>query len=449
LKSASTTLTATYRFPYHMHGSVGSSCAVADVQADRATLWSASQAVWPMRNTAATVLGLKPETVRVIYTRGSGCYGINGADTVSYDAALLSQAVGKPVRVQLTRKDEMAWENFGLPFLIHQRAGVDAGGTIVAWDYEGWTATRGGRPGYQTPGNVVTGTLAGFRPAAFTPRAPAPPPTGPLDNGLNTAPSYVAGRVGTAVRGAGVVKSERVLMHRVQSPFFTGPLRSPERLQNTFAHECFMDEIAARVGVDPVAFRLRHLSHSRISGALREVAKAANWQPRPSPRPDRPSNGVASGRGVACVAYEGDNGYLAMVAEVDVVLATGEVRVKRIVTAQDSGPISNPDGMRNQVEGGALHGISRALMEEVTWDAQKVTSVDWRTYRTFPVGATVPVLETVLINSVDEAACGAGEASITVVTAAIGNAIFDATGARIRQVPFTPARVKAALGART
>jgi nicotinate dehydrogenase subunit B len=449
LKSAPTMLTATYRFPYHMHGSVGSSCAVADVQAGKATIWSASQAVWPMRNTAATVLGLKPEDVRVVYTRGSGCYGINGADTVSYDAALLSQAVAKPVRVQLTRKDEMAWENFGLPFLINQRAGVDASGAIVAWDYEGWTATRGGRPGYQTPGNVVTGTLAGFRPAAFTARSPAPAPTDALDNGENTAPSYVAGRVGTEVRGAGIVKSERVLMHRIQSPFFTGPLRSPERMQNTFAHECFMDEIAARVGADPVAFRLKHLSHSRISGALREVAKASNWQARPSPRAGRPSSGVASGRGVACVAYEGDNGYLAMVAEVDVVLATGEVRVKRIVTAQDSGPISNPDGMRNQIEGGALHGISRALMEEVTWDARKVTSIDWRTYRTFPVGATVPVLETVLINSVDEPACGAGEASITVVTAAIGNAIFDATGARVRQVPFTPARVKAALGART
>jgi CO/xanthine dehydrogenase Mo-binding subunit len=255
--------------------------------------------------------------------------------------------------------------------------------------------------------------------------------------------------VGTEARGAGVVKSERVLMHRIQSPFFTGPLRSPERLQNTFAHECFMDEIAARVGADPVAFRLKHLSDSRISQALREVAKASNWQARPSPRPNRPSSGVASGRGVACVAYEGDNGYLAIAAEVDVVLATGDVRVKRLVTAQDSGPISNPDGMRNQIEGGALHGISRALMEEVTWDAQKITSVDWSTYRTFPVGATVPVLETVLINNVDESACGAGEASITAVTAAIGNAIFDATGARVRQVPFTAARVKAALGART
>jgi len=447
LKAAPTVLNATYRFPYHMHGSVGTSCAVADVQAGAATIWSATQAVWPMRNTAAAVLGLKPESVRVVYTRGSGCYGINGADTVSYDAALLSQAVGKPVRVQLTRKDEMAWENYGLPFLINQRAGVDAAGTIVAWDYEGWTASRGGRPGYQTPGNVVTGSLAGFRPAAFTPRTPAPAPTGALDNGENTAPSYVAGRVGTEARGAGVVKSERVLMHRIQSPFFTGPLRSPERLQNTFAHECFMDEIAARVAADPVAFRLKHLNHPRISAALREVAKAANWQARPSPRPSRPASGVAGGRGVACVAYEGDNGYLAMVVEVDVVVATGEVRVKRIVTAQDSGPISNPDGMRNQIEGGALHGMSRALLEEVTWDAQKVTSIDWRTYRTFPVGAPVPVLETVLINNVDEDACGAGEGSITLVTAAIGNAIFDATGARLRQVPFTPERVKAALGA--
>ncbi len=447
--AAPTVITATYRFPYHMHGSVGSSCAVADVQADKATIWSATQAVWPMRNTAATVLGLKPEAVRVIYTRGSGCYGINGADTVSYDAALLSQAVGKPVRVQLTRKDEMAWENYGLPFHITQRAGVDARGTIVGWDYEGWTAQRGGRPGYQTPGNVVTGSLAGFSPAAFTPRSPAPAPSTPLDNGENTASSYVAGRVGTEARGAGVVKSERVLMHRIQSPFFTGPLRSPERLQNTFAHECFMDEIAARVKANPLAFRLKHLNHARISGALQAVAKAANWQARPSPRNGRPSNGIASGRGVACVAYEGDNGYLAMVVEVDVVVASGEVRVTRIVTAQDSGPISNPDGMRNQIEGGALHGMSRALMEEVTWDAQKVTSVDWRTYRTFSLGTPVPVLETVLINNVDEDACGAGEASITVVTAAIGNAIFDATGARVRQVPFTPARIKGALDART
>ena len=448
IKAAPTVVSSTYLFPYHMHASIGSSCAVADVQGSKATIWCATQSSWPMKNTSAMVLGIKPEDVRVIYTRGSGCYGINGADTVCYDAALMSQAVGKPVRVQLTRKDEMAWENYGLPFVIDQRAGVDADGTIVAWDYEAWTATRGGRPGYQTPGNVVTGMLAGHRHATFQPRTPAPAPNEPLDNGENTAPSYVTGRAGGDARGAGIVKSERLLSHRLASPFFTGPLRSPERLQNTFAHECFMDEIAARIKADPVALRLKHLAHKRIAGALQAAAKAANWDTRPSPRTNNVNNGVASGRGVACVAYEGDNGYLAMVAEVDVVLATGEVRVTRLVSAQDSGPISNPDGLRNQVEGGALHGMSRALMEEVTWDREMVTSVDWRGYRTFGVGAPIPVLETVLINNVDEEACGAGEASITVVTAAIGNAIFDATGARVRQVPFTPARVKAAIDAR-
>jgi CO/xanthine dehydrogenase Mo-binding subunit len=460
LARAPVVVSATYAFPYQMHGSVGSSCAVADVRGNRATIWSASQAVHPLKASVASVLGIPADSVRVIFTRGSGCYGINGADTVSYDAALLSQAAGRPVRVQLTRRDEMAWENYGLPFVIDQRAGVDASGQIVAWDYEAWSAATGGRPGAQNPGNVVTGTLAGFRPAAFTPRTPAPAPNAPLNNNLNTAPSYIAGRAGGAVRGAGVVVSERVLSHRIASPFFTGPLRSPERLQNTFAHECFIDEIAARIGADPVAFRLRHLGHARLKAALEAAATAAGWQPRPSPvgaafpgapKPRssegdrRPESGVASGRGIACVAYEGDNGFVAMVADVDVTPATGAVRVTRLVIAQDSGPISNPDGLRNQLEGGAIHGISRALVEEVSWNEQEVTSVDWRTYPTLTLGFEAPAIETVLINNVEEEACGAGETAITVVAAAIGNAIFDATGARLRQVPFTPARVLAAL----
>jgi len=449
LASAATVLRATYLHPYQMHGSIGSSCAVADVQADKATLWSATQSAYPTRNTTAAILGMKPDTVRVIYTRGAGCYGINGADTVTYDAAVLSQAVGKPVRVQLSRKDEMAWENYGNLFAIDQRVGLDANGTIAVWDYEAWSAAKGGRPGYNTPGNVVTGSLLGLNPAPFTPRTPAPAPTNPLNNGSNTAPSYIAGRVRDTQNGAGVVRSERVLSHRVRSPFFTGPLRAPERLQNTFAHECFMDEVAARVKADPVAYRLRHLSHARLSEAVRTAAKAANWQARPSPRANVRSTGVASGRGIACVCYEGDNGYVAIVAEVDVNQDTGQVHVTRLVVGQDCGPISNPDGMRNQVEGGALQGMSRALGETVTWDEEKVTSIDWRTYHSLPVGFAAPRIETVLINQPDEEACGSGETSITVVAAAIGNAIFDATGARIREVPFTPERVKAALAART
>jgi CO/xanthine dehydrogenase Mo-binding subunit len=447
LASASTVLRSTYLHPYQMHGSIGSSCAVADVQGDTATLWSATQSVYPTRNTSAMLLGLKAESVRVVYVRGAGCYGINGADTVTYDAALLSQAVGRPVRVQLSRKDEMAWENYGNAFVIDQRVAVDASGSISVWDYEAWSAARGGRPGYNNPGNVVTGFLAGANSAAFAPRTPAPPPNTPLDNGFNTAPSYIAGRGGDSAQGAGVIRSERVLSHRVLSPFFTGPLRAPERLQNTFAHECFMDEVAAHVKADPVEYRLRHLSHARLSAAIRAAAKAANWEQRPSPRPGRQRTGRVTGRGISCVCYEGDNGYVAMIADVAVDWNTGRIDVTRLVVAQDSGPISNPDGMRNQIEGGTLQGISRALGEEVTWDDRKITSVDWRTYHSLPVGFAPPAMEIVLLNEIEFEACGSGEASITIVAPAIGNAVFDATGVRLREVPFTPERVLRALRA--
>ncbi len=449
LSRAAKVVKATYLHPYQMHGSIGSSCAVADVQGDRATIWSATQAVYPLRDTVATILGIPQQNVRAIFRMGSGCYGINGADAVSYDAALLSQAVGRPVRVQLTRRDDMAWENYGVAFAIDERVGVDAQGNIVAWDYEGWSPTLGGRPGYNAPGNVVTGVLAGFQPAAFTPRAPAPDPAGGFENGSNTAPAYVAGCVGGTCGGTGTVKRERVLSHTVRSSFFTGPLRSPARLQNTFAHECVMDEVAALVKADPVEYRLRHLSDARLKDVIAAAAKAAKWEARPSPRPGVTRSGTATGRGIACVLYEGDNGYSAMVAEVDVNQATGAVSVKRLVISNDSGPISNPDGLKNQIEGGALQGISRALGEEVTWDDKKVTSIDWRTYHSLTLGADVPTIDTVLINRPDAAAMGAGETAITLVAAALGNAIFDATGARIRQVPFTPERVKAALAART
>jgi nicotinate dehydrogenase subunit B len=445
LAKAATVFRSTYRHPYQMHGSLGSSCAVADVRADSATLWSATQSAFPTRDTTAMLLDIPADRVRVVYVRGSGCYGINGADTVSYDAAILSQAVGRPVRVQLSRKDEMAWENYGNLFVIDQRIGVDRDGTIVAWDYEAWSAGRGGRPGYGTPGNVVTGHLAGFEPAPVPPRTPAPAPTTPLDNNLNTAPSYIAGRVGASQNGAGVVRSERVLSHRVRSPFFTGPLRAPERLQNTFAHESFMDEVASALKADPVAYRLKHLNHPRLAGAIAAATKAAGWDTRPSPRPDIARTGPVRGRGIACVCYEGDNGYVAMVAEVEVDRESGLVRVRRLVVGQDVGPVSNPDGLRNQIEGGAIQGISRALGEEVTWDAEKITSVDWRTYRTLSAGFEPPAIDIALVNQPDADACGSGETAITVVAAAIGNAIFDATGVRIREVPFTPERVAAAM----
>ena len=174
LADSPTVVKATYHHPYQMHGSVGSSCAVADVQGDKATVWSPTQGIWPQRGTLAMVLGLKPANVRVIFRRGSGCYGINGADTVSYDAALLSQAVGKPVRVQLSRKDEMAWENYGFAFVMDERAGLDAQGNITAWDHEAWCPVLGNRPGYNRPGNVITGLLAGFRTRGIQAEKPGP-----------------------------------------------------------------------------------------------------------------------------------------------------------------------------------------------------------------------------------------------------------------------------------
>jgi CO/xanthine dehydrogenase Mo-binding subunit len=449
MAQATTVLKATYSHSYQMHGSIGASCAVADVRAGKATVWSATQSAYPTRKGVATLLGLPVDDVRVIFVRGSGCYGLNGADTVSFDAALLSEAVQRPVRAQLSREDEMAWgENYGAACVIDQRAGLDSTGTIVAWECEPWAVSRGGRPGYDNPGNVITGALVGYEPHTITPQA-ASPPRGELDNGGNAVPSYVVGCVGGKCGGAGNVRSERVLSRTVTSPFFTGPLRSPLRLQNTFAHECFMDELSAFAKADPVAYRLRHLRETRLIDVVKATAQAAKWDARPSPKPGQRSGETAKGRGVACVAYEGDNGYAALIAEVEVDPASGRVQAKRFVTAQDCGPISNPAGLRNQIEGGILQGMSRAFGEEVTWDDRQVTSIDWNTYHSLRLGIEVPVIDCVLINRLGVEATGAGETAITVTAAAIGNAIFDATGARLRQIPFTPARVKAALAARS
>jgi nicotinate dehydrogenase subunit B len=444
LAAAGTVVKARYTYPYQMHGSVGASCAVADVQADHATVWSATQSAYPTRSIVATLLGMPADKVRVIYVRGSGCYGLNGADAVSFDAAMLSQAVGRPVRLQFSRQDEMMWENLGSACVIEHRAGLTAGGRITAWDRENWVASLGNRPGYDQPGNVISGMLAGY-PAEPLEPGPAKPPSGRLRNQSNTVPSYMAGCVGGTCGGGGTVKSERVLTHTVRSPFFTGPLRSPLRIQNTFANECFMDELCMEAKADPVAFRLNHLQDNRTIGVVKAVAEACGWKPR---RLGPVGKGVVSGRGIACVAYEGGNGYAALVAEVTVDLASGVVHPKRFVVALDCGPISNPDGLRNQIEGGILQGMSRALVEEVTWDARRITSFDWEAYRSLHLDYQVPAIESVFVTPAGVAATGAGETAITVTPAAIGNAIFDAAQVRMRELPFTAERVKALLRAK-
>jgi nicotinate dehydrogenase subunit B len=444
VKAASKVIRARYTYPYQMHGSVGASCAVADIKPDAATVWSATQSVYPTRSIVAKLLNMPLDQVRVIYVRGSGCYGLNGADAVSFDAAILSQAVGRPVRLQFSRQDEMMWENLGAACVIEHRASLAQDGRVVAWDREDWVASLGNRPGYDQPGNVITGMLLGYPPESLEPRSNKPP-AGKFRNQSNTVPSYFAGCVGGSCGGDGTIRSERAVTHTVRSPFFTGPLRSPLRIQNTFANECFMDELCAQAKADPVAFRLRHLQNSRVIGVLKAAAQAANWQARSFPRSDASHAETVVGRGVACVAYEGNNGYAALVAEVEVNLKTGTVRPKHFVVALDCGPISNPDGLRNQTEGGILQGMSRALVEEVTWDNRRVTSVDWETYNSLHLDYEMPTVETVFVTPPDVSATGAGETAITVTPAAIGNAIFDATGARLRTLPFTPERVKAAL----
>ncbi|MFN0102337.1 MAG: molybdopterin cofactor-binding domain-containing protein [Bryobacteraceae bacterium] len=452
LKAAARTFNATYFHPFQIHGSLGTSCAVADVRGTgantTATVWSASQGIYPQRDSIALILGTAKENVRCIFVEGSGCYGLNGADSVAYDAAVVSQVTGRAVRLQYSRRDEMtAGESFGPAYVIDLRAGVDEKGQITAWDYESWTFSKGNRPNATTPGNIFSGGLLGYAAPAIVPTATPTRPTAFNNNG-NIASAYGTGCVGGSCGGTGTVQSERVLTHTLPSPFYTGPLRSPARLQNTFANESFIDEVAAALQVDPVAYRLRHLTDSRLIDVLNATARAAKWDTRSSPKPGNAKTGVVSGRGVAIVLYEGNNGYGGLVAEVEVDQDSGSVTVKKLVAGNDSGPISNPDGLRAQTEGGALQGMSRALYEEVQWNGESITSVDWRRFPVFRFGDPLPGVEIVLIDRPDKEQMGAGETIITVVAAAIANAIFDATGARTREVPFTPDRVLAALAAR-
>jgi CO/xanthine dehydrogenase Mo-binding subunit len=452
---------AQYLHPYHLHGSIGTTCAVADVRGTgknaQVRIWSCTQEIYPVRDGVSTLLGFDPAKVQVIFVDGSGCYGLNGADTVAFDAAILSQAVQAPVRVQFSRKDEMTGaDTFGPAYIINLKAGVDKNGQMIAWDYEAWSSNKGSRVNATTPGNVITGALLGFpTPTVTVTTTPTRPTT--FGNGSNVACNYITGTVNGVAGGTGTVASQRCLGHQIASPFFTGPLRSPARIQNTFANESFIDEVAAALKQDPVQYRLRHINNVelptgvggiRLTAVLNSVAQAYGWDTRPSPKPNIPKTGVVTGRGVSAVLYEGSNGYCAMVAEVSVDLSSGMITVTKLVASQDSGPVSNPNGMRNQMEGGALQGLSRAMHEEVKWNnrAGVITSADWLSYPVYQFGDALPEIQSLIINNPTKPSWGSGECTITNVASAIANAVFDATGVRMRQLPFTPANFLAAKG---
>ena len=465
MASAAKTLSARYLYPFQMHGSLASSAAVADVQGGKdpnATVkaWSATQSVYDVRTFLAALLGIPTANIQVIQVEGSGCYGGNGADPVTFDAAILSQAVGKPVRVQYTRKDEMtAGEHYGHAMVSNQKVGLDAGGNIIAWDNETVLAVHGEGPlaaftfgGAPGPGNFIPGALAGLPTGQLIPtKTPAAPAGGLFWDFGNSVPPYCTGSVNGVSLGTGTVASQRCLTRLVDLQLWTSYLRSPDHIQNTWSNESFMDEIAASLQQDPVLYRLRYLTDQRLIGVLNAVTQQANWETRPSPRPGRPHSGVVTGRGVACVLYSGFDGYVAVVAEVSVNQDTGVITVTKVTAGLDTGPIMNPDGLRNQMEGQVIQGTSRALLEEVKFTNMGgggvVTTDDWDSYTVFEFGDHIPEIDTVLINNLKVPATGAGETVITLMPAAIGNAVFDATGVRLRQIPMTPANFLAAKAA--
>jgi CO/xanthine dehydrogenase Mo-binding subunit len=411
-------LSATYDFAIHTHGSLGPSCAVAEVRDGRLICWSASQMTHNLRKQLAAMMRMPEEQVRCIYLEGSGCYGRNGHEDAAGDAALLSRAVdGRPVRVQWMRQDEHGWDPKGPPTLIDLRAALDANGNVVAWESE-FFVPQG------AAGNValVPAELAGL---------PHEESMAPGNIIQNSALPYSMPNIHT-------------VCHRLENTLFKPSwIRTPGRMQNTFANECFLDELAAAAGADPLEFRLRHLKDERGLELLRRLAVLSRWETRPSPQRSTGS-GPARGRGVSYVKYELNRTYVGAVAEVEVNRETGDIRVTRFSVVHDCGQVINPDGVRNQVEGNVLHTISRTLKEELTWDRSMVTSLDWGSYPviTFP---EVPEIAIELLDRPGEKPWGAGEPSAAVIPSAISNAVFDATGVRLRSVPFTPPRVKAAI----
>jgi nicotinate dehydrogenase subunit B len=413
LRRAVKRIKATYYQPFQAHASIGPACAVADVQTDHAIIWSNTQGVYPLRDVLADLLEMQPDQVQVIHVEGAGSYGHNGSDDVTADAVVLSRAVSKPVRVQWTREDEFAWEPYAPAMVMQVRGGVDKQGNVIAWAYDVWTPSHVTRA--RTKSGLIEGQLIFGKP---------PPPPQWFGGGDRNAPTNYT------------FQNQRVTAHWLKRlPLRTSAMRALGGTSNTFANESFMDELAIAARIDPLEFRLRHLTDPRAHDVLKTAAQHASW-------------GAAlpkdEGLGIAFVQYENDEAYVAMVAHVHLNRMSGEVRVKRIVVAHDCGLIINPDGVKNQIEGNVIQSTSRALKEQVTWDKSRITSLDWESYPILKF-SEVPEVEVVLINHPDQPAVGAGEPSTITTAAAIANAIFAATGVRVREIPFTPKRIKAVL----
>ena len=422
--AAARVLEATYYRPYHMHAAYGTSAAIATLGDDGiTTVQTHSQSVYPTARAIAGMLGVEDDQVHLQHVQGAGCYGHNMADDAAADAALLAQAVpGRPVYLQYTREDEHRWEPYGSAMVITINAGVDEDGDVLDWNFDVWSTPHGMRPG----GN----------PARLLPARYLDPPFEDINIPQQTGgpPNYNTARNAIADYA---FPGHVVTDHYVpQMPLRVSATRGLGAYANIFAAESFMDELAAEAGVDPVEYRLRHMEDQRARDCIMAAAERFGW--------DDFEGGSNRGKGFAYARYKNHAGMSAVALEVEVNPRNGRIRVIRAVTATDAGEIVNPDGLINQIEGGLIQMLSWTLKEEVRFDDTRVLSDDWRSYPILTFNE-VPTVENVLINRPGEPYLGAGETLVGQAGAAVANAVYDAIGLRLRDLPFTPNRVQDAL----
>jgi len=413
-------LSATYTRPYIAHASMGPSCAIARLEGGRYSVWTHSQGIHPLRRDLAKALGIAPDALSLMHADGAGCYGHNGADDVALDAALLARAVpGRPVKVQWMREDEFAWEPYGPPSVVKTSAALDDAGNVVDWQADIWSYPHSTRPEGKNGINLLAAWHLGTpRPAG----TPADPPLPAGGSHRNAVPLYD-------------FPNQRVTNHLVmRSPLRASALRALGAHANVFAIESFMDELALLAGVDPIEFRLRHLKDARARSVLEAVRKTSGW------KADEPNDGTR-GRGLGFARYKNLGCYVAVVAEIDV---EADVRVTRAWAVADVGLIINPDGVRSQIEGGIVQAASMTLKEQVTFDRDGITSLNWLDYPVLKF-REVPEVDVLLIDRPEQPPLGAGECAAGPTAAAIGNALAAALGTRIRDMPITRERVIAAL----
>ncbi len=441
LASAATVVEAAYDVPFQGHTAIGPAHALADPSDGQMTIYTNDMKPYSHRTGIAEFLGLPPERVRVIWMEGPQLYGRTAADDAGFEAAYLAKELGLPVRVQWMRHEETAWDTKGPAFAMDMRGGLDPDGNLIALEYRGRIANYA-HVGYNQARTVLIAQLMGLRPERPSPGGAR----GPDD--MYHVPNRREET--SAVR----------LPLAFETPLRTGNLRDPNGPQTTFAGESFVDELAAATGADPVEFRLRLLRgatdddeafrRARSIAVVEAAAEAYGWDARPSPGPVG-GGAVLTGRGIA-YAYR-QRTTVAVIADVEVNRESGQVWVRRMVCAHDCGLVINPDGLENTVQGNLLHGISRTLYEEVRFDGEKVTSVDWRTHPTLRHTDAPESIEVVIVNGdpnpdrPDLRPYGAGEPSHKPVPAAIANAVYDATGVRMRRLPLRPERVLEELAA--